>query len=90
MSNDTLGLIFTAIIAAAGLIWLVIKLATKPLEVLVKTNGQQLQTVVDNNTNAMTRIYTILDRHECELKDHGEHIAALDERTQKPARKRSA
>lgn len=79
MSNDTLGLIFTAIIAAAGLIWLIMRLATKPLE-----------KVVENNTQAMTHVFEILDRHECELKDHGEHIAVLDERTTKPARKRSA
>jgi membrane peptidoglycan carboxypeptidase len=90
MDNETLSIVLTLVGMAAALIWLIIRLATKPLEVLVKTNGQQLQTVVDNNTAAMTRIYTILDRHECELKDHSEHIAALDERTQKPARKRTA
>ena len=79
MSNETIGIVLTIIGMAAGLIWLIIRLTTKPLE-----------KVVENNTAAMSRIYDILDRHECELKDHGEHIAVLDERTAKPARKRSA
>ena len=75
MSNETLGLALTAIGMAGGLIWLIIRLATKPLEQVVK-----------NNTTAMERIFKILERHECELKEHGESIAALDERTAKKRR----
>jgi len=65
------------VIAAAGLIWLIIRLSTKPLE-----------KVVENNTKAMDRVFTILDRHETELKEHGEDIAVLQ--AAKPARKRTA
>lgn len=79
MTTETLSIAHTIIGMAAALIWLIIRLATKPLEQVVR-----------NNTTAMERLYAIVDRHECELKDHSEHIAALDERTQKPARKRSA
>lgn len=70
MTNEQLALGLTIASMAAGLIWLIIRLATKPLEQVVK-----------NNTVAMERIYTILDRHEHELKEHGETIAVLDERT---------
>lgn len=83
MENETIGIILTALGLGGGLIWLVIKLSTKPLI-------DRIEIVVENNTAAMNRVFTILDRHESELKDHGEHIAALDERTAKPARKRSA
>ena len=79
MTTETLSIALTTIGMAAALIWLIIRLATKPLEQVVR-----------NNTTAMERLYAIVDRHECELKDHSEHIAALDERTQKPARKRTA
>lgn len=75
MTTETLSIALTAIGMAAALIWLIIRLATKPLE-----------QVVQNNTTAMERLYAIVDRHECELKDHSEHIAALDERTAKKRR----
>ncbi len=77
--NETIGLILTALGLAAGLIWLVIRLSTKPLEEVVK-----------NNTATMERVFAILERHECELKEHGEDIAKLEERTSKPTRKRGA
>ena len=51
MDNETLGIALTAIGMAAALIWLIIRLATKPLE-----------TVVKNNTTAMERLYAIVDR----------------------------
>lgn len=79
MELDQIAVLLTAIGLAGGLIWLVIRLATKPLE-----------TVVANNTQAMTRVFATLDRHETELQEHGEAIAVLDERTTKPVRKRSA
>lgn len=68
--------ILPIVIAAAGLIWLIIRLSTKPLEEVVK-----------NNTEAMTRVFTILDRHETELKEHGEDIAVLQAKP--PTRRRS-
>lgn len=75
MTTETLSIALTAIGMAGGLIWLIIRLATRPLEQVVK-----------NNTAAMDRIFTILDRHEEKLSEHGESIAALDERTAKKRR----
>jgi ABC-type enterochelin transport system substrate-binding protein len=75
MNNEQIGLALTILGMAAGLIWLIIRLTTKPLE-----------KVVENNTAAMGRIYDILDRHEEKLSEHGESIAALDERTAKKRR----
>ena len=77
MDNETIGLTLTALGMAAGLIWFIIRMATKPLEQVVK-----------NNTAAMGRIMDRLDKHEDKLSEHGEAIACLDERTAK--KKRSA
>jgi len=76
MTNETISLILTALGLSAGLIWLVIRLSTRPLV-------ENIKTVIENNTAAMTRVFEILDRHDRELKEHGEDIAKLEERTKK-------
>lgn len=63
--------IICAVIGAAAVViggfFTAIRMATAPMHV-----------VIQNNTNALDRVVSTLDKHEEKLTDHGERIACIE------------